>query len=65
MEQITKIIYARWVCERLLEMGFRPIETIDNPIKPEFKCWVFARTTDFEQALGEILGKGDGRNGVC
>jgi hypothetical protein len=32
-------------------MGFRPIEIIPNPIKPEFYCWVFALTDEFAAAL--------------
>ena len=59
MEQInklTKIIYSKRIMEQLLEMGFRPIEIIPNPIKPEFYCWVFALTDEFAAALDQVLG---------
>ena len=46
-------------------MGFRPIETIPNPIKPEFVCWAFAETEEFNKTLDIILTnyKGGARNG--
>jgi hypothetical protein len=28
-------------------MGFRPVETIPNPLKPEFICWAFEDTKEF------------------
>lgn len=63
MEQITnkritknKIIYSKRVMEQLLELGFRPIETIPNPTKPEFMCWAFEWTDAFDAALGVVLG---------
>lgn len=37
-------------------MGFRPVETLDNPINSKYKCWVFARTSAFDKALDEVLG---------
>lgn len=46
-----KVIYSLKVVRQLLEMGFRPVETLDNPINERYKCWVFARTPEFEVAL--------------
>jgi hypothetical protein len=37
-------------------LGFRPIETIPNPLKPEFICWVFEWTDEFDAALDAVLG---------
>jgi hypothetical protein len=37
-------------------LGFRPIETIPNPLKPEFICWVFEWTDAFDEALNAVLG---------
>lgn len=51
----TKTIYARWVCEQLLQLGFRPIDTFPNPLKPEFMCWQFEWTEEFDKALTNIL----------
>ena len=61
----TKIIYSKNVCEQLMLMGFRPIETIPNPIKPEFVCWAFVETEEFNKTLDIILTnyKGGARNG--
>ena len=61
MEQITKpktkIIYAKWVCEELLQLGFRPIDTFPNPIKPDLFCWAFEWTDQFDVALTNILSQ--------
>ena len=43
----TKLIYSKRICEQLMLMGFRPVETIPNPIKPEFICWAFEDTKEF------------------
>lgn len=51
----TKLIYSKRVCEQLMLMGFRPVETIPNPLKPEFICWAFEDTKKFNQALSLIL----------
>lgn len=61
----AKIIYSKNVCEQLMLLGFRPIETIPNPIKQEFVCWVFERDEEFDKALDIILTnyKGGARNG--
>lgn len=58
----TKVIYARWVCEELLMRGFNYIQSFQNPVKPEFLCWVFEDTEEFQDALTEITG-GGARNG--
>lgn len=64
MKQITnnqnqklkeKIIYSKKVCEQLIGMGFRPIDTFPNPLKPEFMCWAFDWTDEFDTVLSEIL----------
>ena len=54
-----KVIYSLKVVRQLLEMGFRPIETMENPINEKYKCWVFARTPEFEAALDVVLGGTD------
>lgn len=65
METKTKTIYAKWVAEGLLKLGFRPIDTYPNPMKLEFLCWEFADTDEFEVALSEVIAtrQGGGRNG--
>lgn len=51
-----KVIYSLRVVRQLLEMGFRPIEILDNPVNQKYKCWTFARTPEFEKALDIVLG---------
>lgn len=71
MEQITnkqKIIYSKRVMEQLLELGFRPIDMMSNPTKPEFMCWAFEWTDKFDAALTQVLSTcgqrgGGARNG--
>ena len=57
MEQINKqqIIYSKKVLDQLLELGFRPIESFPNPIKPYLMCWAFERDEEFDKALDIIL----------
>ena len=52
----TKIIFSKKVLLQLMEMGFRPIETMQNPTDPHYLCWVFARTDEFNKALDVVLG---------
>ena len=52
----TKLIYSKRICEQLMLMGFRPVETIPNPIKPEFICWAFEETEEFNKAISLLLG---------
>ena len=52
----TKLIYSKRICEQLMLMGFRPVETIPNPIKPEFICWAFEETEEFDKAISLLLG---------
>ncbi len=58
-----KVIYSLRVMRDLLEMGFRPIETLENPIDERYKCWIFEKTAEFDAALDKVLGgRSDGRN---
>ena len=57
-----QIIYSLKVMRQLLERGFVPEQTIPNPIKPQFNCWIFEVTEDLQTALDEVLGGGS-RNG--
>ncbi len=52
----TKIIFAKRIMIKLLEMGFRPIDTFPNPTKPEYMCWAFEWTDEFDDALNIVLG---------
>ncbi len=51
-----KVIYSLWVMRQLFERGFQPIEVRTNPLDEKYKCWVFARTAEFDAALDQVLG---------
>lgn len=52
-----KIIYTRWLAYELRKKGFPIVRVEVNPNKPEFDCYVFAETDDFNSALLEITKK--------
>lgn len=58
MEQrtTTKVIFSKRIMIRLLEMGFRPVDTFPNPTNPQFMCWAFEWTDEFDAALCQVLG---------
>ena len=51
-----QIIYSRKIMLKLVERGFIPIQTMPNPYKKNFQCWVFEATDDFIEAREELLG---------
>jgi hypothetical protein len=58
----NKIIYALWVMEKLVKLGYYPVKTLPNPKDTRFNCWVFESTEKFEKDLTRIL-KGGSNNG--
>lgn len=54
---MNKIIYSANVMTQLVERGFMPINHMPNPKYPEYTCWIFEDTEEFEQVLSEVLGK--------
>ena len=56
-----KIIYSKKVMQQLLERGFRPIDTFQNPIDPRYMCWAFEKTEMLENALEQIFYGGGAR----
>ena len=53
----TKIIFSKRIMIKLLEMGFRPIDTFPNPTEPKYMCWAFEWTEEFNDALNVVLGQ--------
>lgn len=51
-----KIIYSRQVMLKLLEMGFRPIDSFQNPMNPKYLVWAFEESESFEKAFSLIVG---------
>lgn len=56
MPNANKIIYSLRIYLGLKEMGIEPIATTSNPQKPNFMCWIYKKTKEFEEAL-EVLMK--------
>lgn len=55
---MNKIIYSLKVMRQLVEAGFFPVATLPNPKKPEYNCWVFEVSEEFQKELDRILGNG-------
>lgn len=51
---IEKIIYTKKVAYKLRQQGFPIVRVEANPNKPQFDCYVFEDTKDFQQALTAI-----------
>lgn len=58
-----RIIYSRKVMLQLIEKGIFPIQTIKNPYKPQYWCWIFDDTQELEQQLDEIFAVRGEKNG--
>lgn len=57
MEQKNQIIYSAKIMTQLVELGFTPIFTMKNPKYPQFDCWVFRKTSEFQKVLDKVLGE--------
>lgn len=56
MIEKQKIIYSLRAMERLVAMGHNPVSTMPNPTKPEFLCWIFEVTPEFQHDVDVVLG---------
>ena len=52
-----KIVYTRWVANKLVREGFPVVRVMQNPNHPEFDCYVFADTNAFRLAFMNIANK--------
>ena len=50
-----KTIYSLRMRIKLREKGFEPVMELDNPYKPGLKCWVFENSSEFSDALDEVM----------
>ena len=50
-----KLVYSIRIMERLVEMGYRPVERVDYPMVDGFYCWLFERTEDFERDFSALV----------
>lgn len=54
---MEKIIYTRRVAYELRRQGFEILRVEINPNKPEFDCYIFAESEEFNKALSAISRK--------
>ena len=52
-----KTIFSLRVRQELKKYGFEPLLEKDNALKPEFKCWVYERTEEFDNILSIIMNR--------
>lgn len=55
---MNKIIYSLKIMLQLVERGFVPNSIMPNPRFPQYNCWTFEVTPEFQRALDEVLGNG-------
>ena len=51
------VIYSRWLAAALRDQGFQIEKVKANPRKPEFDCYLFKNSSEFQKALSEISDK--------
>lgn len=52
--QKTKMIFSRRFVVKLIELGFMPSMTVQNPYNKNRECWIFNWTEEFAQAFEEV-----------
>ena len=52
-----KVIYTRWLMRELVKAGFPVIRVEKNPKKPEFECYVFTQTPEFDVGFTNIVNR--------
>ena len=60
MSQIPnpKIIYKKDYAIKLIAMGHKLLETMPNPYKKEFICWIFEEDDTLDEDLNRLI-RGD------
>lgn len=53
-----KIIYSLKIMTQLVDKGFIPKAMMPNPRFPQFNCWIYEITPEFQKALDEVLDDG-------
>lgn len=51
-----KTVFSLRLRGALREEGIEPVLEMDNFRKPGFKCWMYERTEEFEQAFERLMG---------
>lgn len=50
-----KTIYSLRIMLELKKLGFEPLLEMDNIYKPPLRCWLFLRSSAFDEALTSIM----------
>jgi hypothetical protein len=53
-----KIVYKKDYAIKMIAMGHKLLETMPNPYKQGFICWIFEDDKDFDEDLNRLI-KGD------
>lgn len=56
-EEGMYVIYTRWLATALRNAGFSIEKVEANPHKPEFDCYLFKNSSEFQKCLTEISNK--------
>lgn len=59
MENKYQIVYSRKITKELLKQGFVFEKSVQNPDYPQYNCWLFENTNDFQKAFKELTAKKD------
>ena len=59
MENKYQIVYSRKITKQLMKQGFVFEKRVQNPDFPEFDCWLFENTEDFQKVFKELTAKKD------
>lgn len=52
-----KVIYSKWLAYELRKRGFPIVRTDINPNFPQFYCWVFEDSGEFNRAFVDLVSK--------
>lgn len=56
-----QIVYSKRVMTELLVRGFSPIMEVPNPTYPQYNCWIYERSEDFDAVFADLIrGSGNG-----
>ncbi len=59
MEDKYQIVYSRKITKELLKRGFVFEKSVQNPDFPQYNCWLFEKTNEFQKAFKELTAKKD------
>lgn len=58
-----KLVYSLRIMERLVELGYRPVERLESPVVEGYYCWLFERSEEFDRDFSALVEGRDLDNG--